>query len=112
MHYNQATPASIEGLVVTRLDSPRLRRRSKEHLSHSRDENERVIIVAPPDVSRRLARAAPADQVIMFDSLDDLDHWRKKLSAAESIAEDVAAVLAESGRSLAAVPRKLRDALE
>jgi hypothetical protein len=81
-------------------------------LRHSRDERDRVIIVARPEISRRLARTASHDQVITFATLDDLDHWRMQKAVAESIEVDVETALADVGCSLATLPRKLKDVLE
>ncbi len=99
-------------LLATHLQSHRLRRSDKEHLRHSREERDRIIIVARPEISRRIARTAHADHVITFASLDDLDHWRTRSGAAEPIGQDVAAALAAIGCSIATLPRKLRDVLE
>jgi len=90
----------------------RFRRLDKEHLRHSRDERDRIIIVARPELSRRIVRSALGDHVITFASLDELDHWRTSARAAEPIAEDVAAALADVGCTMSALPRKLRDVLE
>jgi AraC-like DNA-binding protein len=97
---------------VTHTEMQRMRRADKEHMRHSRDERDRVIIVARPEISRRIARTALGDHVIAFSSLDELDHWRTTARAAEPIGEDVAAALAEVGCTLGALPRKLRDVLE
>lgn len=90
----------------------RFRRSDKEHLRHSRDERDRIIIVARPEISRRLVRTALGDHVITFASLDELDHWRTSSCAAEPIGQDVAAALAAVGCTPGTLPRKLRDVLE
>lgn len=97
---------------MTHPEMQRLRRSEKEHMRHSRDERDRIIIVARPEISRRIARTALGDHVIAFSSLDELDHWRTSARAAEPIGEDVAAALAEIGCTLGKLPRKLRDVLD
>ena len=100
---------------MNQLDIHQRRRVVKEHLRLSSEERDRVIIVARPEISRRLMRSAHVDHhdlVITFATLDDLDHWRTQRKVADSIAEDVAAALADIGCIVDALPKKIRDVIE
>lgn len=72
-----------------------------------------VIIVAPPDVSHRIERTVNDVDVIAFQTLDELDRWRKRQSARpETIRIDLIAALKEIGLDLDRLSAKLRETLE
>ncbi len=77
-------------------------------------DDDRVIIVASPEVSRQLlARVRDDAAVITFRTLEDLDRWRARgPQAVDTISADVAAALEEIACRLTALPRKLQHVLE
>lgn len=85
-----------------------------EHLSHSRIEHDRdcVIVVGSPDVCRRIAHTASGQHVLTFSSLEELDRWRSRRIAGDTIAPDIGAVLKAIRCVPTALPKKLREAIE
>ena len=72
-----------------------------------------VIVIAPAEVSTRIARYAEEMSVVSFRSLDDLDRWRRAdASRAATIREDVTVALREIGFELDVLSARLRTILE
>ena len=73
-----------------------------------------IIVVGPPDVRRAVVRTVRRDcRVLAFSTLEELDHWRHTVSSDDpSIYPDLVAALIEAGSRLAALPVRLRAALE
>jgi AraC-like DNA-binding protein len=81
-------------------------------LSQSPDDFETVIVVAPPEISRRIVRD-PAVRVVAFQSLEELDRWRaERVARPGTLLGDLNSVLNDLGLHLLALPKKLRTALE
>lgn len=81
-------------------------------MSRLPDDFETIIVVASPEVSRRIA-CDPAVRVVTFGSLEELDRWRaQRVARPGTLLGDVNTVLSELGVNLLALPRKLRTALE
>jgi len=84
------------------------RSRDKQHLRLSRQ----IIIVGPPEFSGALVRNSAFDAVA-FESLDELDRWReRRRDSADTIRQDVNAVLAELCVRADAMPERLRAMIE
>jgi hypothetical protein len=84
----------------------------KEPWSQIPDAGPTVIVIAPPELSSRIAHLIDAD-VVAFRTLDDLDRWRTAQADRQAgIQNDVVAALEELGSPLAALPEKLRRMFE
>ncbi len=72
-----------------------------------------VIVIAPRDVSMRIARYADEVSVVAFRSVDDFERWRMTgASSACSIREDVSCALGEIGARVDALSYRLRTCVE
>lgn len=81
-------------------------------MSHSPEDSETIIVVGPPELSRRLASEAEV-RVVAFGSLEELDRWRAlRVARPGTLFGDVNEVLAQLGVNVLALPKKLRVALE
>lgn len=77
------------------------------------DEESSVILIAPMELSSRLARSAGDVSMRSFRSLADLDRWRRSNEhLTGDIRADVLAALHEIGSDLDALSLTLRDAFE
>ena len=87
---------------------------NKEHLRHPRVHVERtIIIVAPPEVSRRIEKTMHDVDVVAFRNLDEFDRWRTGKSARpETIRVDFVAALKEIDVDFDRLSKKLRLTLE
>lgn len=81
-------------------------------MSQLPEDSETIIVVAPPEVSRRIA-CDPAVRVVTFPSLEALDRWRaQRVARPGTLLGDINAVLGSLGVNFLALPKKLRTALE
>ncbi len=72
-----------------------------------------VIVVAPAEVSDKIARHAADVSVVAFRSLDELDRWRlASASRSASIRGDVVDALREIGSGIEALSARLRTIFE
>jgi AraC-like DNA-binding protein len=84
----------------------------KESWSQIPDAGPTVIVIAPPELSSRIAHLIDAE-VVAFRTLDDLDRWRTARADRHTGSHiDLVAALEELGSPLAALPDKLRRMFE
>lgn len=78
------------------------------------DSDEQVVIViAPRDLSTRIARYADEVSVVAFRSVDDFDKWRTAgASCTSTIREEVSAALREIGVDVEALSFRLRHCVD
>lgn len=77
------------------------------------EDDSLVIVIAPSEVSTRIARSEWERNVVAFRSLDDLDRWRRaQASTGTNIRGDVMTALSEIGFDLERLSSKLRDTFE
>lgn len=76
------------------------------------DDSGTIIVVGPPELSRRIATDAEV-RVVAFGSLEELDHWRaQRIARPGTLLGDVNDVLCALGVHFLGLPKKLRSALE